>query len=96
MSIYLYLLLTLFILTFILLYNSKKRQDKHDDSIFINIEDTYTINYRSYPNIDRNIKINKIELKIFDALNKGIPLNYTIRVVGGWIRDKVLYIYSNY
>lgn len=56
----------------------------------VDVRDFYTIKYKKYKNISRNILVlTPQEQLILSALQNGIDNRYTIRIIGGWVRDKV-------
>ena len=69
--------------------NNVRGQNSDVISVLVDVQDFYTIEYKKYPIINTTIALNENEEKIFNALIKGVDNNYTIIVVGGWIRDKV-------
>ncbi len=58
-------------------------------SKIIDIRNFYLIKYKTYQQINLNFSLSPLEEKIFSSLNNGIPENYTVLAVGGWVRDKV-------
>jgi hypothetical protein len=56
----------------------------------VDIRDFYTIKYKKYNVISHDdLILTPKEEQILNALKNGIDEKYTIRIVGGWVRDKV-------
>jgi len=68
----------------------------NSQDIFLNVEDLYTIKYKTYPYISKNITINSNEKLLLNTLKNSIPEFYSLRLVGGWVRDKVYNFYLNF
>ncbi len=69
--------------------NAYSPYDSHNQNL-VDVRNFYTIKYKKYKNISRNILVlTPQEQLILSALQNGIDHKYTIRIIGGWVRDKV-------
>ena len=70
-------------------FYSESPSTNEDSNYMIDITNFYTVHYKTYDHINYDIKITEKEKKIIDAFINGVRTNYTVRIVGGWVRDKV-------
>jgi hypothetical protein len=75
----------------------KKNEDLNKNQIkkseIQNIENFYTIQYEKHPNVtlDKNLNLNENEEKIISLFKSTNSIHkYSIRVFGGWVKDKLI------
>ncbi len=69
-----------------------KRESNNFSKGLVDISELYTINYKSYFKIIKDIKnFTDQERNILNLLNSDEFMQYNFYVVGGWVRDKVNY-----
>jgi 3-isopropylmalate dehydratase small subunit len=64
----------------------------YNNDLFYSLQETYEIKYKKYKQINLTINLSEEEKKIFSIFNKNE--GPTLRVVGGWTRGKVIFLFS--
>jgi hypothetical protein len=59
----------------------------------VDVKFLYTIQNKKYENITTKINLSEEERNFLMKLNNSVSSNYSLRVIGGWVRDKVNIIY---
>lgn len=82
-------LLILFVSLVMITYVKKHFRDRKD---YIDVQDIYKIHYKQYTDIHYNFTLTEIEQQIFSLFRNATLDNklINVRVMGGWVRNKLI------